>query len=173
MKKIIFLAFLSFGSMYFSQSVTEKYNSLYKRYEYFDSSGNRIGYKKYNNLSRQWEYYDLNKTQYEKQPRQYGNYIQPYNLDLIERTLRQKQQNYDSNFQSVKATIEYIINDIKTWEIDTDTKYKIISQFKDAISKNLDNRDIDYSSAEQTRIVIKWLDETVEIIIKNLINTAK
>lgn len=159
--------------MYFSQSVTEKYNSLYKRYDYFDSSGNIIGYKKYNSLSRHWEYYNLNKTQYERQPRQYGNYTQPYHLDLIERALRQKQQNYDSNFQTVKATIENIINDIKTWEISADAKYKIISHFKDAISKNLDNRNIDYGSAEQTRIVIKWLNETIEIIIKNLIDNTK
>lgn len=168
MKKIIFLLFLLFGCFCFSQSVTERYNSLSKRYEYFNSSGNIIGYKKYNSLTRQWEYYDLKSTEYQRQPRQYGEYIQPNNLGLIERALQQKQQNYDKNFQFVKSKIEYMINDIRKWDIDTNAKYQIISQFKDAISKNLDSRDIDYSSNEQTNIVIGWLLDTLEAIIKSV-----
>lgn len=168
MKKIIFLLFLLFGCYCFSQSVTERYNSLSKRYEYFNSSGNIIGYKKYNSLTRQWEYYDLNATEYQRKPRQYGEYIQPHNLDLIERALQQKQQGYDNNFQYVKSTIEYMINDVRKWDIDTNTKYQIISQFKDAISKNLDSRDIDYSSNQQTNVVIDWLLDTLEAIIKKV-----
>lgn len=168
MKKIIYLPFLLFSFFCFSQSVTERYNSLYKRYEYFNSSGNIIGYKEYNNLSKQWEYYDLNVTESQRKPRQYGEYIPPNNIGLLERALKQKQQNYDSNFQTVKSTIEYMINDVRKWEIDTNTKYKIISQFKDSISKNLDNRDIDYGSNEQTNIVIGWLLDTLERIAKSV-----
>lgn len=168
MKKVISLLFLSFSCFYFSQSITEKYNSLYKRYEYFNSSGNIIGYKEYNSLSKQWEYYDLKATEYQRKPRQYGEYIPPNNIGLLERALKQKQQNYDSNFQTVKATIERIINDIRTWDIDTNTKYQIISQFKDIISKNLDNREVDYGSNEQTNKVIGWLFDSLEKIIKNV-----
>ncbi|MDP9956851.1 hypothetical protein J2X97_002510 [Epilithonimonas hungarica] len=166
MKKIFLSALLSISSFYFSQSVIQKYNSLYKRYEYFNSSGNMIGYKQYNNLSRQWEYFDLNDNQNEKQPRQYGDYTQPYNFDLIERGLRLKQNNYDSNFQTVKSTINYIINDINSWDSDSDTKHKIIQQFKSAISKNLDNQDINYASNDETNRVIGWLLDTLEAIIK-------
>lgn len=173
MKKIFFLVLLSFGSVCFSQSVTEKYNSLYQRYEYFDSSGNIIGYKKYNKLSSQWEYFDLKETEYEKQPRQYGEYIQPYNLDLIERALQQKQQKYQSNFKTVKSTIEYIMNDIQKMEIESQEKYKILSEFKSAISRNLNNIDIDYGSNEQTEQVIKWLYQTATLIIKNSSNENK
>ncbi|WP_336688487.1 MULTISPECIES: hypothetical protein [unclassified Chryseobacterium] len=168
MKKIFISVMLLVGAFCFSQSVTERYNSLYRRYEYFNSSGNIIGYKLYNSLTRQWEYYDLKSTEYQRQPRQYGEYIQPNNLGLIESALQQKQQNYDKNFQFVKSKIEYMINDIRKWDIDTNVKYQIINQFKDAISKNLDSRDIDYGSNEQTNIVIGWLLDTLETIIKNL-----
>ncbi|MCT4142357.1 hypothetical protein [Elizabethkingia anophelis] len=165
MKKIIIPVFLFLGSFCFSQSVTEKYNSIYNRYEYYNSSGNIIGYKKYNNLSRQWEYYDLNKTQYERQPRQYGDYIQPYNLDLIERALQQKQRKYDVNFQYVKSKIDNIINDIRSWNVDSSTKSEIIKRFGDAISENLGSRDIDYSSNEETSVVMDWLYNTLESIV--------
>ncbi|WP_144281289.1 hypothetical protein [Chryseobacterium echinoideorum] len=168
MKKIFVSVMLLVGVFSFSQSVTERYNSLSRRYEYFNSSGNIIGYKQYNSLTRQWEYYDLKSTEYQRKPRQYGEYIQPNNLGLIERALQQKQQNYDKNFQFVKSKIEYMINDIRTWDIDTNTKYQIISQFKDAISKNLDSRDIDYGSNQQTNIVIEWLLDTLEAIIKKV-----
>jgi hypothetical protein len=126
-----------------------------------------IGYKQYNNLSREWEYYDLADTQTQRQPRQYGEYIQPYNLDLMERALSQKQQLYDANFQTVKSTINRIINDVNTWDTTSERKYTIIKKFKDAISKNLDSRDIDYGSNAQTKIVIDWIYETLEAIIKN------
>ncbi|WP_336715563.1 hypothetical protein [Chryseobacterium mucoviscidosis] len=168
MKKIFVSVMLLVGVFSFSQSVTERYNSLSRRYEYFNSSGNIIGYKQYNNLTRQWEYYDLKSTEYQRQPRQYGEYIQPNNLGLIERALQQKQQNYDKNFQFVKSKIEYMINDIRKWDIDTNVKYQIITQFKDAISKNLDSRDIDYGSNQQTNIVIEWLLDTLETIIKKV-----
>lgn len=78
MKKLIIFSSLLLGTLCFSQSVVEKYNSIYKRYEYFDSIGNLIGYKSYNNLSRQWEYFTV-QPQNTKQPYKYRD---PAKLDL-------------------------------------------------------------------------------------------
>ena len=168
MKKIIFCTFLFLGSFCFSQSVTERYNSLYKRYEYFNSSGNMIGYKQYNSLSREWEYFDQNNTQIQKQPRQYGEYAQPYNLDLMESVLSQKQQIYKYNYQKIQSTITEIVDITKDSNLDSETKYKIIKQFSDAISKNLDNQSIDYSSEEQTSSIISWLWKTIRYITERV-----
>ena len=94
MKKIllIFLV-ISISQISYSQSVVEKYNSLYNRYEYFDSSGNMIGYKTYNSLYNQWEYYDVKGKRRETD---FGKYVPPVNLELVARVLAQKQARYDN-----------------------------------------------------------------------------
>ena len=161
MKKIMILSSLLLGSLCFSQSVIQKYNSLYKRYEYFNSSGNMIGYKQYDSISKQWEYFDLRSNQNHKQPREYGEYVQPYNSDLIERALSQKQQIYNYNYQKVQSTIKEIVEITRNSNLNASTKYEIIKQFSDAVSKNLNNQSIDYSSLEQTNSVISWLWTTV------------
>ena len=43
-----------------AQQITQKYNSLYERTEFFDSYGRMIGYAKYNSLYDRLEYYDKN-----------------------------------------------------------------------------------------------------------------
>lgn len=41
-----------------AQSLTQKYNSLMDRTEFFDSYGHMVGYAKYNKLMERIEYYD-------------------------------------------------------------------------------------------------------------------
>ena len=57
MRYLILFLFLVITNLSNAQSVTQKYNSLYNRYEYFDETGNMIGYKTYNSLLKQWEFY--------------------------------------------------------------------------------------------------------------------
>ena len=164
MKKIIIPVFLLLGSFCFSQSVTEKYNSIYNRYEYYNSSGNIIGYKKYNNLSRQWEYYDVNKTQYERQPRQYGDYIQPYNFDLMQKALSQKQSNYDSNYSVVNQYLENLYTLIKA-----KMKYAKLTESKLKYLQNvIDNMNsitkADLSSTSTATQAISYLKKEYEEI---------
>lgn len=170
MKKtaIIFLLFLC--GLLFSQSVTERYNSLSNRYEYYDSSGNLIGYKQYNNLRKQWEYFDV-QQQYQRQPRQYGDYVEPYNYGAIEQALRQKKIRHDYNVQQVRGLIELMRTDfINKLSYDSKTKNEILTRFNYSISQNLSGKNFDYSSEEQTQIIIKWIYDTMTKIIDGVTN---
>lgn len=99
MKNIFILfIYLLFCISSYSQTRTEKYNSLYERYEYFDQNGQMVGYKKYNSLLGQWEYYETKTNSTKK----YGEYIQPIDIGLLERTLAAKQARYDQQIAELK-----------------------------------------------------------------------
>lgn len=55
----------------------------------------------------------LFKAQYTRQPREYGDYVQPYNFDLMQKALSQKQSNYDSNYSVVNKYLENLYTLIK------------------------------------------------------------
>ena len=59
-KIILFLFALVITAGAYSQSYTQKYNSLYDRTDFFDSNGSLIGYAKENTLYNRLEYYDAN-----------------------------------------------------------------------------------------------------------------
>ena len=93
MKYLTLLLFLAITNSSYTQSVTQKYNSLYNRYEYFDETGNMIGYKTYNSLLKQWEFYS-NKDGNRKTD--FGSYVPPINLELVSKVLAHKQARYDN-----------------------------------------------------------------------------
>lgn len=93
MKYLILLLFLFIINLSLAQSVTQKYNSLYNRYEYFDETGNMIGYRTYNSLLKQWEFYS-NKDSNRKAD--FGSYVPPINLELVSKVLAYKQARYDN-----------------------------------------------------------------------------
>ncbi|MFD2726285.1 hypothetical protein [Hyunsoonleella rubra] len=100
---MFFLLFFSLTVGY-SQSVVQKYNSLYNRYEYFDGSGNMIGYKTYNSLMKQWEFYSSDDN---TRKTDFGKYVSPINLNLAASTLRNRQARYDANREMV---INYLVD---------------------------------------------------------------
>ena len=55
----------------------------------------------------------LFKAKYRRQPREYGEYIQPYNFDLMQKALSQKQSNYDNNYSVVNKYLENLYTLIK------------------------------------------------------------
>lgn len=55
----------------------------------------------------------LFKAQYTRQPREYGDYVQPYNFDLMYKALSQKQSNYDNNYSVVNKYLENLYTLIK------------------------------------------------------------
>lgn len=55
----------------------------------------------------------LFKAQYTRQPREYGDYVQPYNFDLMQKALSQKQSNYDSNYSIVFKYLDNLFTLIK------------------------------------------------------------
>jgi len=102
MKLFITLLTLFVTTSCFSQNLVEKYNSLYERYEYYDSRNNLVGYKKYNSLRDSWEYYEVGASSYS------GGYQPPQVLDydLLYKALMYKQNQYDTNLQNSKLELE-------------------------------------------------------------------
>lgn len=167
MKKVVILSSLLLGSLYFSQSVVEKYNTIYNRYEYFDSQGNMIGYKGYNNLTRQWEYYDTKATQ-----KQAYQYREPAKVDLSStfNAVSTLQNRYDNNTSRVQNTINTIDSNIDNLDVSQSDKNSIHKAFSQAISKNLNGQNFNYSSTNETNRIINWLYDTINNIINDTIN---
>ena len=165
MKKVIFSTFLLLGNLCFSQSVTEKYNSIYKRHEYFDSIGNMIGYKSYNNLSQQWEYYDLKTTQ--KQPYQYSK-PQQLDISVLGNALSIKQNNYNNNVKQIQRALDNVIDQVKDFNISEDKKEIIIKTISDSFINNIMSKNFDYSSVSETSRIVRWIYDSANTKIKNV-----
>jgi hypothetical protein len=93
MKFTLYLLIFLNLSFCFSQSVVQKYNSLYNRYEFINESGKMVAYKTYNSLLNQWEIYS---SEDNNRKTDYGNYVAPVNLELLARVMAQKQARYDN-----------------------------------------------------------------------------
>lgn len=131
-----------------------------KRYEYFDSRGNMIGYEFYNNMTRQWEYYEA-KSQ--------NSYQEPAKVDIssLGNAASILQGRYDNNVQLVQNTINAIVDQINSLDISTKRRDLIIQTFSTHVRKNLNGKSANYSSANETRSIINWLYDTANQIIKN------
>lgn len=152
MKKFIIIATLLTGVFCFSQTATKKYNSFYKRYEYFDSSGNMTGYEKYNSFSKQWEYYSTNNSQ-SRQPTQYSS---PQQLDIsgLGNAMTTKQNRYNK----AQATIDDITSQIKSMNISDERKTKILNAFNKTVEMNIRR----ISNGD-----VNWLYEVTNLIIES------
>jgi len=152
MKYISILLFILATSMGYSQSVTEKYNSLYKRYEYFDVSGNLIGYKTYNSLLKQWEYYENVNS---RRKTDYGNYVNPVDLNLVQSTLQNRQARYDKNRQLVENyVVDLSINITNSYESQAKGEYVANLFFKEIEQEQIFSK-IDFSNSSLTNAAIK------------------
>ena len=60
MKIFFTIVFLLISFFIWGQNLTQKYNQLYDRTEFYNSYGNLVGYAKYNSLYKRLEYYDAN-----------------------------------------------------------------------------------------------------------------
>jgi len=108
---IIFLFVIGLQAQ--TASSSRKWNDLYKRYEYFDSKGQMTGYEKWNKLYGKWEYFE-NRNYRQPNTSTYSNYEykSPYNIELIERGLALKQQQFDkkmNNINEIWGKINYEI----------------------------------------------------------------
>jgi len=152
MKLILKLLILLNFSFCFSQSIVQKYNSLYNRYEFFDESGNMVAYKTYNSLMNQWEVYS---TENANRKTDYGKYVSPINLELVAKVLAQKQARYDNLSYEEKRRLsqqmayrkyvnrqDYVTNEFfKTYDKSQKTFSAIV---KDGVKnlKNNENKDL-------------------------------
>jgi hypothetical protein len=144
----LFLCSFFFSS---AQTMTEKYNSLMNRYEYFNSQGHMVGYKSYDSLMKQWNYYEV--TQ-EQQPQ--NTYVEPINLDYVNKALSTKQAKLDANVARIDNAVNDIGIKIQNLEIDYSIKEIVMATFQNAL-KTINNKKLDYSNNNTTREVINYL----------------
>ncbi len=171
MKKALISVCLLIGIFCFSQTATKKYNSFYNQYEYFDSSGNMIGYEKYNSFSKQWEYYTAGNNSQSRQPTQYRD---PQQLDIsaLGNAMATKQNNYNYNVQQLQTTVNTIVEQIKNLDVTDEQKQVIYQTFQQECVNELNRTKINYSSANETNRVIQWLYDSLNTIIKNTTSTS-
>lgn len=165
MKKIIFSAFLLLGISCFSQTATKKYNSINRRYEYFDSRGNMTGYEIYNTLTRQWEYYSTTSQQ-----RSLNQYRDPIPLDItpLGNATTTLQNRYNQNTQWVQQEISKMFDAVYSLDIYDNQKNQIIETFKNSPLKSVNSQRINYSNINECNRVLNYLKESLSTIIKNV-----
>lgn len=159
---IYFLLFTSYFS--FAQSVTEKWNSLSSRYEYFDGNGNLVGTKTYNNFTNSWTYTPVNNN--------YNNpYGTPYDtsaIDLGFQIASMKQKRYDDNRAKIQSEIDHIYTTINNSDYNESLKTRIRNRFTyeylNNINKQFKNKDL--SSSALTSQIINWIYSGVNKIKK-------
>jgi hypothetical protein len=166
MKKYLLLLFLC-ASVY-SQTISEKWNSMYNRYDYTDSNGNLVGYKGYNTLTESWEYTSVNSSR----TNQNISYQQPINLQLLDRALASKQAQYDKRqiaynkgFQIVKEMIEYCRKEIKQSYPEIQSLFS--TRFENEVVKVINDKNYDYSRVD-TKPITKWIADSYNYIGNDL-----
>lgn len=157
--------FVLIGCLCFSQTVTKKYNSYDRRYDYRDSYGNLVGYEKYNDYSKQWEYYSLNNSQ-QRKPYQYKDPIQP-SISNLGNAATILQNRYSGNRQKVQAAIDDITNQIMGLNVSKDTKQSILEGFSTTLNKYTNAINNQLSSDTQTDNNIRWLYDAAKQITQN------
>ncbi|MFC6268000.1 hypothetical protein [Frigoriflavimonas asaccharolytica] len=163
MKKYISLIFVFLSILFFSQTQTKRYNSMTKKYEYFNSKGQMIGYEYYNNMTRQWEYYEMNSQ---------NNYNEPAKLDLTStfNAASTLQGRYDNNTAYVQKEVQKMIQSVYNFDIPDSQKQEIVKNFKDVPLKSVNSQAINYSSLSQANDVLNYLSNSLNKIIKNVVS---
>ena len=170
MRTFHLLFVLLLGLAAFAQTTTEKYNSLMNRYEYYNSSGNMIGYKTYDSLMKTWNYYDV---QQQTQSQSNYQYVEPVNLKLINQALATKQARYDANVQRVQTAINTLRNNVTNSAYSPAVKTNSITEFNEKCVKALNNQSYDYSSNSQTTEIINWLYNSMNSYVGYFVQQEK
>ena len=160
MKKSFFAILFLVSIISFSQTQTKRYNSMTKRYEYFDSRGNMIGYEFYNKMTRQWEYYE-NQSQNSE----------PQSLDIsnLGNATTILQGRYDSNTAYVQQEINKMMQSVYNLDISDEKKSKIIQTFKNFPLNSVNSQTINYSSLSKANDVLNYLNDSLRKIVENVI----
>lgn len=151
MKNLFVIFALLFTFLSNSQTYSEKYNSLYDRFEYYDSDGDLIGYKKWSALNDQWEFFSVKKKSTK------NGYIKPVNLSLINKALSTKQKKFERNEKKILDLFDEIIDKLNGYESERHRKIAL-NLLEKKISTFFElNQNLDYSSDYVTRQVMNKL----------------
>lgn len=174
-----------------SQNHSEKYNSLYDRYDFLDSNGNLIGYRKENTLYDRWDYFDKNgnlrgyykwndvydrwdfteiktnttnttsKTGGRYNVHNYGEPTSSFNTDLAIQALAYKQAQYDNLTSEQKTQLANQRKNQKSRDWVRENSYKWY-KLSNKISKRVDKK----LNSENRKL--KKLDKKTKIDLKSL-----
>lgn len=151
-------------SFCFSQSATSKYNSIYNRYEYFDSNGTMTGYKTYNSVSQQWEYYEIPKTNTQNR----YNEVQQVDTDYRIKGLQYSENKSSRNYNRIVETINKIDKLIYNNGIN-EFNNELSKLFKNCVNE-INSKKIDLSSDDMTNRAINYLydcyNESLDYLLK-------
>ena len=152
MKNLLILILCILCQKLVAQQSTEKWNDLYKRYEYYNSQNYMTGYKQYNNLKEQWEYFStVNNTGYKP-----NTAFKDENFDLLERVMKVKQNKYDYNKKRIQNKIDEI--NYKLDELDPTGVKRAV--FNEVYVQELNSTRPDLSKNNKTESIINWLHES-------------
>jgi hypothetical protein len=125
------------------------------RYEYFNAQGQMVSYKSYDSLMKQWNYYKVTQPQ---QPQ--NTYVEPINLDYVNKALSTKQAKLDANVAKIDNAVNDIGFKIQNLDIDADIKEIVMYTFQNAL-KTINSKRLDYSNNNTTREVINYFYKQV------------
>jgi|GEM_PF-1468825 hypothetical protein len=173
MKNLLLLFLVLFSFSFYGQSYTEKYNSVYERYEYYNSNNELVGYKKYDPVYEEWKYTDL--TQQRQQRKSPYADMEPgdtFNEGLAYKVLAGKQARYDANVQDVRNHLEQLQSQFRQYG-DYEKQEKALDMFAEVITafnNNSNNNMVDFSSNNITVDVKNYFTREYNRII-NYVNS--
>lgn len=157
---------LLFSCLSFGQTVSEKWNSISKRYEYFGSDGSMIGYKYYDNLQRAWVYTEVNSTPTYSKPRQDENF------EMYTEVALAKQRRYNYNQQRIQKTYDNLCQ--KTSKFFPRASEQQINEynfiFYDVYVKPYNNKGYDLSIDTVADNIITDIVNSYNSMIRDIIN---
>ena len=160
MKNSFLLLSVFFTVFTYSQTAIEQYNSIYHRYEMFDSRGNMVSYRLYNSNLQRWETYSV------KNNSQGFEVVQPtssINQPLMERSLRTRQDKYDNNLNRIKEQIKnatyFIMGTAKFKGYTYEDGIRAVNDFNANYVNKVQNGNYDLSSNATTDNLISFLAE--------------
>ena len=162
MKRILSLFLLFFYMSSLAQSHSEKYNSLLKRYEYYNDQGQIIGYKIYDIINRQWEYTDLSQT---KSGYDYPPITSSINLPLIQQVMSTKQNQYNSNLSSINNYINELRTLLNNSSFNEESKIKIKQKFNSQYLEPMHAKGFDFSNYSLTNQILQWLKDGFDNVV--------
>jgi len=166
MKNSILFLLVLVPIMVFSQSYTEKYNSLYNRYELYDSSNNLVSYKKYNSLYNRWEYYEVAKTVPTYQNLKPSD---PTNWDLAYQALAYKQQKYDEGNRYVTSQIQKLRNDVSnSTTLSSDEKTQLQNSITNSINEINSTGKSDFSNSDVVNSILNYIYQNYNNTINSI-----
>lgn len=145
----------------FAQTMTQNYNSILNRYEYFDNTGRMVAYKSYNSMTGSWEYYNTSVQQ-----SNYNPPVSSVNTSLVNQILQSKQSSYNTNYKKVADKVDrYSKIVLKLYQKNgnkyTNEQAKFIKSVQDYLNKVTKNQLTSETETYRILQTLDWAENTI------------